>query len=295
MRSLSPATHPSSLFLRAPAKINWFLTILRKRDDGYHDILSLMHCIRLYDELQISKGDTIEVITDLDMPLEDNLVFRAASLIKRYTSYKEGAKIILRKNIPLSAGLGGGSSDAAYTLLGLNTLWGTHLSNKELSSIGAEIGSDVPFFLNGPTALVEGRGEKVTPLTINSTFVFIVVKPPVSVSTAWAYSHFDRFNINELTNKPVDIKLFCETLEKKDFLLLSTMLNNDLERVVVERYPVVGEIKEKLLNKGAVISAMSGSGPAVFGVFESEESAYSAARDMDSYWCKVVTTVTSGE
>ncbi|MEW6161907.1 MAG: 4-(cytidine 5'-diphospho)-2-C-methyl-D-erythritol kinase [Nitrospirota bacterium] len=283
--------------LRAPAKINWFLTVLRKRDNGYHDIRSLMQCIRLYDDLLFNHENTIEVISDLDIPLEDNLVYRAASLLKRHTSCKKGAKIILRKNIPVGAGLGGGSSDAAYTLLGLNKLWNLGLNNRELSLIGLEIGSDVPFFLNGPSAFVEGRGEKVTPLKINSSIVFLLVKPPVSVSTAWAYESFDKLRIygepaEPLTKTTVDIKLFCQVLRKRDFTCLNTMLNNDLERAVVKRYPIVGEIKERLLERGAVISAMSGSGPTVFGVFGSKERALSAAREMGSAnWCKVVETL----
>lgn len=280
----------SSLHLRAPAKINWFLSVLKKRDDGYHDIRSLMQCIGLYDDLFFDHADIVEVKSDLDIPHENNLVYRAASLLERHTSCRKGVKINLRKNIPISAGLGGGSSDAAYTLLGLNTLWDLSLNNRELSSIGLEIGSDVPFFLNGPSAFVEGRGEKVTPLKINSSIVFLLVKPPVSVSTAWAYE-----NISELTKGTIDIKLFCQALKKRDFACLSSMLNNDLERAVVKRYPIVGEIKESLLKRGAVISAMSGSGPTVFGVFESKKGALSAAREMYPNWSRVVTTVESDE
>ncbi|MDI6889507.1 MAG: 4-(cytidine 5'-diphospho)-2-C-methyl-D-erythritol kinase [Thermodesulfovibrionales bacterium] len=273
--------------LRAPAKINWFLTVLRKRDNGYHDIRSLMQCIRLYDDLLFNHADTLDVISDLDISLEDNLVYRAASLLKRHTSCKKGVKIILRKNIPVGAGLGGGSSDAAYTLLGLNKLWNLGLNNRELSLIGLEIGSDVPFFLNGPSAFVEGRGEKVTLLKINSSIVFLLVKPPVSVSTAWAYE-----NVSELTKTTVDIKLFCQVLRKRDFAYLNTMLDNDLERVVVKRYPIVGEIKERLLERGAVISAMSGSGPTVFGVFGSVEEARKISKVFKDFWTAVVQTIT---
>ncbi len=307
--SLFPALH-SSFSLRAPAKINWFLKVIGKRDDGYHNIISLMQCISLYDNLMFDHSDTIEVVSDSDIPLDDNLVYKAASLLKQYTSYKKGTKIVLQKNIPIGAGLGGGSSDAAYTLSGLNTLWGLSLNNRELSSIGAEIGSDVPFFLNGPFALVEGRGEKVTPFKINSSIVLLLVKPTFSVSTAWAYTSFDKLNINGLTKKTVDIKLFCQAFEKQDFASLSTKLNNDLEKVVIERYPVVREIKYRLLERGAVISAISGSGPAVFGVFKSKEIASSVAKEIGSiglvrrvgdplgqnrrslwYWCKVANTI----
>ncbi len=276
----------SSLHLKAPAKINWFLTVLRKRKDGYHDIETLMQCIGLYDGLLFSYSDTIEVVSDFDIPIEDNLIYKAAFLLKKHTSYRKGVKITLQKNIPVSAGLGGGSSDAAYTLSGLNKFWNLSLSKNELSKLGLEIGSDVPFFLNGPSAFVEGRGENVTPVHINSCIVFLLIKPPVPVSTGWAYQ-----NIEKLTKRTVDIKLFCQALNNKDFACLSRMLNNDLEGVVIKRYPVVQEIKKKLLEKGAIISAMSGSGPTVFGVFESEEKALSAAKEMGSNWCKVVRCV----
>jgi 4-diphosphocytidyl-2-C-methyl-D-erythritol kinase len=283
MKNPSHATRRSSFHLKTPAKINWFLSVLRKRQDGYHDIETLIQCIELYDDLLFSYSDNIEVISDLDMPLEDNLIYKAAFLLKKYTSYQKGVKISLQKNIPVSAGLGGGSSDAAYTLLGLNKFWNLGLSKNELSRLGLEIGSDIPFFLNGPSAFVEGRGEKITAIHIDSCVIFLLVKPPASVSTGWAYQ-----NIDKLTKRTVDIKLFCQVLNNKDFTYLSGMLNNDLEGVVIKRFPVVGEIKKKLLEKGAVISAMSGSGPTVFGVFESEKKALSAAREMGSNWCKVV-------
>ncbi len=282
--------HRPLLHLRAPAKINWFLSVLGKRDDGYHDIRSLIQCLSLYDDLHFHHANAIEVISDAYIPLENNLVYKAASLLQRYTSCRKGVIIVLRKNIPISAGLGGGSSDAAYTLLGLNMLWDLGLTKRKLCSIGLEIGSDVPFFLNGPSALVEGRGEKVISLNINSSMVLLVVKPPVSVSTAWAYK-----NMKKLTKTPIDIKLFCQAIKKKDYSFLSSVLKNDLERVVVKRYPMVGKIKERLLEKGAFISAMSGSGPSVFGVFNSKEKALSAAREMGSHWCRVVTTVTSAQ
>ncbi len=276
------------LNVRAPAKINWFLSVLAKRTDGYHNIHSLMQRVSLYDDLLFYSADTLEVISDSDIPLEDNLVYKSASLLQKYTSCKKGIKIILHKNIPLSAGLGGGSSDAAFALLGLNTLWGLGLAKRELTAIGMEIGSDVPFFLNGPSALIEGKGEKITHLNINAPMALLLVKPPVSVSAAWAYK-----NTKKLTKKTIDIKLFCQALNKKDFASLSNMLKNDLEKAVVKRYPLVGKIKDILLEQGAFISAMSGSGPTVFGVFESTEKASSAISRLEQNWCRVVTTLTN--
>jgi 4-diphosphocytidyl-2-C-methyl-D-erythritol kinase len=278
------------LNVRAPAKINWFLSVLAKRNDGYHDIHSLMQRVSLYDDLLFYSADTLEVICDSDIPLEDNLVYKAASLLQKYTSCKKGIKIILHKNIPVSAGLGGGSSDAAFALLGLNTLWGLGLTKRELTAIGLEIGSDVPFFLNGASALIEGKGEKITYLNINASMALLLVKPPVSVSTAWAYK-----NMKKLTKKTIDIKLFCQALNKGDFASLSNMLKNDLEKAVVKRYPLVGKIKAILLEQGAFISAMSGSGPTVFGVFESTAKASSASSELGQNWCRVVTTLTRDE
>ncbi len=287
IKSSSPINIHPSLSLKAPAKINWFLTVLRKRGDGYHDIETLMQCIELYDFIHLSDSEKIEVVSNLNIPIDDNLVFKAASFLKRYASYQKGVKIVLEKNIPVSAGLGGGSSDAAYTLLGLNKLWSLSLTVKDLVKLGIEIGSDVPFFLVNTSAFVEGRGEKITPVRIDADIIFLIVKPPISVSSRWAYK-----NIEILTNKTVDIKLFCQALNNKDFTSLREMLVNDLERVVIKRYPVVREIKKRLLEKGALISAMSGSGPTVFGVFESVEKAKSASISFNDCWTAVVRTIT---
>ncbi|MEW6001648.1 MAG: 4-(cytidine 5'-diphospho)-2-C-methyl-D-erythritol kinase [Nitrospirota bacterium] len=292
----SLVTRRSSLSMSAPAKINWFLTINGKREDGYHDINSLMQSISLYDDLAFERSDRIEVISDLDIPPENNLVYKAAAILKGFSSSKEGARITVKKNIPVSAGLGGGSSDAAYTLLGLNRLWGLGLKNPELIGIGQEIGSDVPFFLNGPLAFISGRGEKIRTIKINSSLEFLLVKPPISISTSWAYKTYDGKNTGELTKNPVDIKLFCRALQRKDFASLSLMIKNDLESVVFEGYPVVEDIKVRLLKEGAKISSMSGSGPTVFAVFDSYNIAESAARSMKSFipgaWCMLVKTIT---
>jgi 4-diphosphocytidyl-2-C-methyl-D-erythritol kinase len=276
--------------LKAPAKINWFLQILRKREDGYHDIRSVMQCVNLYDDLTFENAGSIEVVCDLGHPVHHNIVYKAASLLKKYASYGKGAKVVVKKNIPVGAGLGGGSSDAAYTLLGLNILWGLGMSDDELGSISAGIGSDIPFFFKGPSALVEGKGEKITPLKILSPVVLLLVKPQISVSTAWAYARFDLDN-EKLTKKPVDIKLFCQALDKGDFTSLDMMLYNDFEDVVMSEYPVIREIKHRLLEMGAVISAMSGSGSTVFGVFRSKVEADKAAQSMKTVFCRVVETI----
>jgi 4-diphosphocytidyl-2-C-methyl-D-erythritol kinase len=273
--------------LKAPAKINWFLSVIGRREDGYHDIVSPMQCVSLFDSLSFEDADGVELITDLDMPLADNLVYLAAARLKEYTSYKGGARITLSKEIPVAAGLGGGSSDAASALTGLRRLWKLSLTDKELMDIGAEIGSDVPFFLGGPFSLIEGRGEKVRPLRATTPVTMLIVKPDLCVSTAWAYGSHK----TELTKKCVDIKLFCQTLNRRDFASLREMIFNDLEKEVIGRYRAIGEIKRMLRESGASISSMSGSGPTVFGVFNSVEQARQASVHMGENWCRVVKTL----
>jgi 4-diphosphocytidyl-2-C-methyl-D-erythritol kinase len=283
----------SSLSLKAPAKINWFLKIINKRDDGYHNILSVMQCIGVYDTLEFESSDAVEVISDLDTPPESNLVYRAASLLKQYTAYKGGVKITLQKTIPVGAGLGGGSSDAAYTLLGLNRLWGLGLDREKLCALGIRIGADVPFFLHGSPAIVEGLGEKITDIEHHvSPFVLLLVKPSIGISTAWAYGVFDTNKFSKLTKKPIDIKLFCHALVKRDVVSLSTMIQNDLENVVIDEHPVIEKIKKRMIASGAIFSLMTGSGPTVFGVFDSKKTACSAANVMGAqYWSCVTKTI----
>ncbi|PKL51538.1 MAG: 4-(cytidine 5'-diphospho)-2-C-methyl-D-erythritol kinase [Nitrospira bacterium HGW-Nitrospira-1] len=277
--------------LKAPAKINWFLSVLNSREDGYHNIVSAMQCVDLFDLLSFEEDEDIHVLSDLDIPDKANLVHKAAALLKAVSSYKYGARIELKKNIPVAAGLGGGSSDAASALIGLNRLWGLNFDKGTLMRLAAGIGSDVPFFLGGPLALIEGRGEKVTELNAEGSAVILLVKPDVPVSTPWAYSSYK----TGLTKKPVDIKLFCQALGRKDFTFLRHTVFNDLEDVVVRKYPVVGEVKRILLENGAVFSLMSGSGSAVFGVFHSIEEADRASKNLQGKWCRVVRTLNCSE
>ena len=277
------------LSLSAPAKINWFLSVAGRRDDGYHDIVSPMQCVTLFDNLTFEDAGRLELVSDLDVPVSENLVYRAAALLKKHTSYAGGARICLRKDIPLAAGLGGGSSDAACTLMGLNRLWRLRLGREDLMELGARIGSDVPFFIDGPFALIEGRGERVTHLRTEGSVAILLVKPDIPVSAAWAYHSYK----TELTKKLVDIKLFCQALAGKDFASLGDMVFNDLEHTVIGTYPVVAEIKKKLKENGACVASMSGSGPTVFGVFNTADEAYRASAAMGKNWCRVVETLGS--
>lgn len=273
--------------IEAPAKINWFLLIKGSRDDGYHDIVSLMQCVSLFDVLSFEDAPGIELVSELEVPTGENLVYRAAVLLKQTASYPRGARIVLKKNIPLAAGLGGGSSDAAQTLIGLNRLWGLGLGEKKLMYLGAGIGSDVPFFIKGAFSVVEGRGEIVKKVDKCGSVSMLLVKPDIGVSASWAYGKYT----GELTKKYVDIKLFCLALERKDFSALRQMVSNDLEKGVIEEHRIVADIKEMLLANGAEIALMSGSGSVVFGVFLSEADARRASRQMGDHWCRVVRTL----
>lgn len=283
----------SSLRLRAPAKINWFLEITGKRADGYHDIRSAMHAVTLFDTLLFSPSDHIEIVSDMDIPAEQNLVYKAAHLLSEKVSCRKGVKITLQKEIPVSAGLAGGSSDAAQTLLGLNEFWGIGLLKDELIPMGAFLGSDIPFFFSDSCTLIEGKGEKMTPLHTDLPFplTILLAKPEASVSTAWAYQNRIAYSGEKLTKRPVDIKLFCQALHKQDFALLGVILSNDLENAVTGRYPVIMALKKGMVQEGALFSAMSGSGPTVFGVFQSRESAENAARKMSPFWYRIVETI----
>lgn len=275
------------LELTAPAKINWFLAVVGKRDDGYHEIVSPMQCVSLFDHLSFESSEKIELISGMDVPVEENLVYRAASLLRKISGCRKGVRITLKKNIPTAAGLGGGSSDAAYTLIGLNRLWDLGYDNERLTGIAAGIGSDVPFFIAGGLSLVEGRGEKVSPLKSDSTVPLLLVKPDIGISSRWAYGNYEA----ELTKKSIDIKLFCQVLNRQDFARLRELVFNDLERAVVREYPEVAEIKRMLIENGAVVSSMSGSGPTVFGVFSSVEEAGRASLNMGEKMCRVVRTL----
>jgi 4-diphosphocytidyl-2-C-methyl-D-erythritol kinase len=298
------ATRHSSLVLKAPAKINWSLYVLNKRDDGYHDILSLMHCIGLYDTLAFEHSDTIELITDMDIPPQNNLVYKAAKSLQSHTGVKNGSRIVLKKEIPSGAGLGGGSSDAACTLIGLNKLWGLGLKDDELKTIGSMLGSDVPFFFGNmagyPMAIAEGRGEILTPLKIDISYTLLLIKPSISISTAWAYekisSKLKVQNSKKLT-KTVDkinnINLIYNALKAGDISFLKAGVHNDFEDAVIEEYPDVGSLKDKVLNAGASMAIMSGSGSAVFGLFEDRDKAVNASRQFSSHWNRVVETIIS--
>ena len=310
------------LTLKAPAKINWFLKILGLRDDGFHEIQSLIQKITLYDILTINPEKDMILTTNSSIPVKQNLVYKTALLLKEACGVKKGAHIHLEKYIPMAAGLGGGSSDAASTLTGLNKLWALNLSKTKLFELAQQLGSDVPVFLNGPLAFVEGRGEKATVLNAAKKFDILLVKPPFDISTAWAYGQLKKsyelgvmsYELKDTKNskrkliewltkkaKKMDNIKFFNILEKAKLSIFKnknilypgdSSFSNDFEAVIMKRFPAVSDIKKRLLEEGAMFSMMSGSGSAVFGVFSSKKKAAKAANAFKHYWTAVVKTIT---
>jgi 4-diphosphocytidyl-2-C-methyl-D-erythritol kinase len=277
------------LTLKAPAKINWFLNILGKRSDGYHEIQSLMQKVTLYDQLTFDLSDNLILETGAPIPSEQNLIYKAAMLLKNRYGIDRGAVIYLEKKIPMGAGLGGGSSDAAAALLGLNKLWSLGLSTEELCRAAEELGSDVPFFLYGPLSYAYGRGEKLEPLSAQKPLSIVLVKPLFDVSTAWVYKNFAM--LTKKDGKVNNIRHFIRNIERAELSGITGHISNDLESVTINSYPVIAEIKERLCYQGAVFALMSGSGSTVFGVFESLKRAEEASTSFDEFWTAVVETI----
>lgn len=282
------------LLIKSPAKINWSLYVLNKRGDGYHNILSLMQCINLFDELWFESSDKILVTSNTDILQEENLVYRAAVKLQGILGIKKGAKIHLKKNIPVKAGLGGGSSNAAFTLKGLKKLWQLNISDEDLIKIGAEIGSDVPFFFSCPIALVEGKGEIVKPLEIKRSQVLLLVKPPISISSAWAYENIKKKNNDFELKKSLylkNIELIYSSLNNNQIIEINEALYNDFESIVFKKYPIIADLKNKLIKNGALAALMSGSGSTIFGVFSDKNKALNASGYFSEYWSTIVETI----
>lgn len=265
--------------LKAKAKINLGLDVLRKREDGYHEVRMIMQTIPLYDKLTIRTAEDdaqIRVQTNLHfLPVgEDNLVYKAAKLLMDEFQIKQGLEIELVKYIPVAAGMAGGSSDAAATLVGVNKLFELGLSMEELMARGVKIGADVPFCVMRGTALAEGIGEKLTPLPPMPKCHILIAKPGIHVSTKFVYGNL---RANELKEHP-DIDGQIRALKCGDLSELARLMGNVLETVTIPEYPVIRRIKDTMKEYGALNAMMSGSGPTVFGLFEDEEAAKEAYR-----------------
>ncbi len=256
--------------LRANAKINWSLRVLGLRDDGFHEIQSLMSLIDLHDDLRIERAaQDIELVTKAPIPTEENLVYRAAVLLREHAGVRGGARITLLKRIPLAAGLGGGSADAAAALAGLAKLW--DLPCGGLAPLAARLGSDVPFFLGSPCALAEGRGERLTSMPLWRARHLLLLKPNTGVSSGIAYKGVKGYS------EPHDDALeLIKAIEGDDPAEMRRALRNDLEAPVFALHPELRALKAELLEAGAMFSAMSGSGSTIFGVFGTEAAARAA-------------------
>jgi len=256
-----------SLRLKSHAKVNLRLEILKRREDGYHELRTVLQKISLHDTLHFSlkKEKSISIISDHPkLPLgKKNLVYKAVQSMFKVCGYRGGVRIEIEKKIPLGAGLGGGSSDAATTLMALNQLLGMNLSQKELMEMGLGIGADVPFFFLNGAAIGSGIGERLKKEELPSLW-YVLIYPNFEVSTRWAYQHF------VLTNRQFHFNLhrFLRTPEG-----ISRILLNHLEEVVSKRYPQISFMKEYLLSAGALGALMTGSGPTVFGLFPEAKSA----------------------
>ncbi len=249
----------------SPAKINIGLRVWRKREDGYHDIETVFHEVKLFDEIEMEISDKIEFETDSDdIPHGfENLCLKAVRVFFESFGIHSGVRIYLKKRIPVGAGLGGGSSNSAAVLKGLNILFGVGADDELLSELGSLIGSDVPFFIKGGTAYATGRGEIIEPMEVEVPYKIVIVYPGLKISTSWVYGNLSLKNhLGEESLK----KIVIENIDKPD--KLRGLVRNDLEDVVFRYHPVVADIKEKLYKVGAVFSLMSGSGSAVFGFFE---------------------------
>jgi len=276
------------LTVRAPAKVNLFLEVLGKRPDGYHDLATLMVAVTLFDTLEFKEDFARTITLDLIPGTEDqaeedrpflsagpeNLVWRAADLLKRRTNHPDGCRIRLIKRIPLAAGLAGGSSDAAATLLGLNRLWRLGLSSEELRALGAELGSDVAFFLGAPAAWCTGRGEIVTPLTPARPLWFVLVCPPVGLSTAAV------FRALTLPERAVEGTGLRQALERGDLDAIGRGLFNRLQGVAEELCPAIADLHARLGKLGAAGHLMSGSGTTLFVLCRDHDEAQRVANDL---------------
>jgi 4-diphosphocytidyl-2-C-methyl-D-erythritol kinase len=273
------------LVLESPAKINLSLEVLGRRSDGYHSIRTILAPVTLHDTVTLSPGGRkFSFHGGQGAPKEDgNLAWRAAQLLAERTGVRHGIDVRIVKRIPIAAGLGGGSSNAATVLRALNDVWEAGLSEAKLETLGLELGSDVPFFLRGGTCLATGRGEVLEPLQNAAPVELVLVHPALKVSSQWAYDHVPE----ELTRTGGATSMVKVALASARLDLLAANLVNELEPGVAKAHPVVAEAKRRLKAAGALGAIMSGSGPTVFGIAADAEAAEKIAKKVASPKWKV--------
>ena len=260
--------------LKCRAKINLSIDVLGKRTDGYHLVEMIMQTIDLFDIIKIFSLEEDKIVIESnsnDIPLDSsNIVYKAVDLIKEKFNIKKGAKIYIEKNIPIAAGMAGGSSNAAAILVGLNKIWELNLNQNELKDLGLQLGADVPFCIEGGASLAENIGEQLTKIDGLPQDTFILVcKPELFVSTKDIYEAID----SKIIDKRPDNKLLIKLLEENNVRQLSREMYNVLEEVTKEKYPVIEEIEKIMMDNNALGSMMSGSGPTVFGIYDTREEA----------------------
>lgn len=264
-----------SLTRKAYAKINLGLDVVRRLENGYHEVRMVMQTVGICDVLTFTETETgIQITTDCgELPVdENNLIYKAARLLAEHCGITKGVNIHLEKHIPIAAGMAGGSSDAAATLLGLRDLFALELTEEQLRQLGVKVGADVPYCIMGGTALAEGIGEVLTPLTPAPRCSILVAKPDIQVSTRYVYEHLDA---SKAWEHP-DIDGICAAIAAGDLTGVINRLGNVLETVTIPAYPVIARIKQEMLDTGAKGSLMSGSGPTVFGIYDSRKQAQAA-------------------
>ena len=271
------------LQLRAMGKINLSLDVVRRREDGYHDVRMIMQTVRMFDRIKMNRIPEPEIRLSANLHFlptgESNLAYRAAKLMMERHSIESGVSIDLQKYLPVSAGMAGGSTDAAAVLYGMNWMFHLGESQESLMDVAKGLGADVPYCLMRGTALAEGIGEKLTRLPPCPDCYVLLVKPPVSVSTKFVY---ENLHLDENTRHP-DIDGMQEAIRRGDLKGVAALAGNVLESVTIPAYPIIGEIKQMLLEMGALTSLMSGSGPTVFGLFDNYELVQRAKEQMNSW------------
>lgn len=266
--------------VKALAKINLGLDVLRKREDGYHEVRMIMQTIHLFDRLEIRRNNSGRITIETNLSFlptnENNLAYKAAKLLADEFQLKDGIDIKLQKHIPVAAGMAGGSTDAAAVLYGVNRLFELGISREGLMQRGVKIGADVPYCVMRGTALAEGIGEKLSSLPPMVKCPVLIAKPQINVSTKFVY---ENLKLNAQTVHP-DIDRLLADIEAKDLKRIAADMGNVLETVTIPNYPIIAEIKENMLEHGALNAMMSGSGPTVFGLFEDEDTAAEAYEAM---------------
>ena len=266
---------------RAYGKINLSLDVIGRRENGYHDVSMVMQTVDLYDVISLNKlkGDgEIRLTANVNtLPLDEtNIVYKAVKLVKEEYGLNTGVSVHIEKHLPIAAGMGGGSSDGAAALRGMNRLFELGLSNEKLEELGVRLGADVPFLIKGGIALAEGIGEKLTKLPDFPDCVLVIAKPDLGVSTKEVYEAFD--SLKEV-NHP-DVGKLVKSLGSAGLKEIVKLLGNVLEEVTAKKYEIIEVVKNLLIDNGAVFSMMTGSGPTVFGIFENEEQAKKACNNL---------------